>query len=56
VNAIQHSNGQDNINVNEISKSLTSATLNGFGFDFRTGNQDTENSPAPLSGFAWKNT
>jgi hypothetical protein len=26
VNAIQHSNGQDNINVNEISESLTSAS------------------------------
>jgi hypothetical protein len=26
VNAIQHSNGQDNINVNEISASLTSAS------------------------------
>jgi len=38
VNAIQHSNGQDNINVNEISESLTSASsaplrVNGFGFD-----------------------
>ena len=27
MNAIQHSNGQDNINVNEISESLTSAIL-----------------------------
>jgi len=26
VNAIQHSNGQDNINVNEISELLTSAS------------------------------
>ena len=38
MNAIQHSNGQDNINVNEISESLTSASsapllVNGFGFD-----------------------
>ncbi len=52
---------QDNINVNEISESLTSASSapakkNKKKEVLPIGTQDIENSPAPLSGFTWKNT